>query len=92
LSTRPRLFSNDYEHAPFPAVPIATADRQLLAAAAGQLELALTPSKRRTAGNPWDSKRLTDLAELLEGQQGAADPFQRRDRSALRGLAHSGTD
>jgi hypothetical protein len=65
-STRPRLFSNGYEHAPFRAVPIATADRQLLAAAAGQLELALTPSKRRAAGNPWDSKRLTDLAELLE--------------------------
>lgn len=65
-STRPRLVSDGYEHVPFRAVPIATADRRLLAAAVDQLELALTPSTRRAAGNPWDRKRLSDLAELLE--------------------------
>ncbi|MFD7161692.1 hypothetical protein ACFV9C_44405 [Kribbella sp. NPDC059898] len=65
-STRPRLLSGSRERVPFRAVPIATADRELLAAAVAQLELALTPSKRRGAGNPWDGKRLSDLAELLE--------------------------
>ncbi|HEY3561805.1 MAG TPA: hypothetical protein VGL05_30275 [Kribbella sp.] len=69
-STRPRLFHGSYEHASFRAVPIATADRRLLAAAVDQLEVALMPAARRgagkEAGNPWDRKRLSDLTELLE--------------------------
>ncbi|WP_329484165.1 hypothetical protein OG555_18605 [Kribbella sp. NBC_01484] len=65
-STRPRIFNGSYEHTPFRAVPITTADRRLLAAAADQLEAALTPVAEREAGNPWDRKRLVDLVELLE--------------------------
>lgn len=65
-STRPGLFSGGYEHVPFRAVPIATADRRLIAAAVDQLEAALTPAARREAGNPWDRKRLVDLVELLK--------------------------
>ncbi|GAA2842531.1 hypothetical protein [Kribbella solani] len=65
-STRPRLLSGSRERVPFRAVPIAAADRELLAAAVVQLEVALMPAARREAGNPWHRKRMSDLAELLE--------------------------
>ena len=65
-STRPRLFSDGRERVPFRAVQIDAGDRQLLAAAADQIELALSSAGRRGADNPWERKRLSDLAELLE--------------------------
>jgi hypothetical protein len=65
-STRPRLFSGGRERVPFRAVQVDAGDRQLVAAAVVQLELSLSPSARREAGNPWERKRLSDLAELLE--------------------------
>jgi hypothetical protein len=65
-STRPRLLSDGYEHVPFRAAPIATADRRMLAAAVDQLELALSPTGRQGTDNRWERKRLYDLAELLD--------------------------
>jgi hypothetical protein len=65
-STRPRLFSDERERVPLRAVQIAIGDRRMLAAAVGQLQLALSPAARRGIDNPWERKRLSDLAELLE--------------------------
>jgi hypothetical protein len=78
-STRPRLFNGSHEHTPLRAVPIATVDRQILAAAVDQLELALSPTGRDGTDNRWERNGLCDLAELLDQiADGETKPTWRR--------------